>query len=187
MNMKKDIILAGVGGQGVLSIASVLARAASAAGLNVRQSEVHGMAQRGGAVLSHLRIADSEIASDLIPKGKAGIILSMEILESLRYTDFLAEDGAIITASEPVENIENYPDTRTIIAEISRFPASRIIEAAALAKQAGNHRAVNMVMAGAASNFLPEIPPSVFENVIRDMFASRAPEANVEAFRLGRG
>jgi indolepyruvate ferredoxin oxidoreductase beta subunit len=185
--MKKDIILAGVGGQGVLSIASVLAKAASSAGLDVRQSEVHGMAQRGGAVLSHLRIADSGIACDLIPRGRASLILSMEVLESLRYTDFLAPDGAIVTAGEPVVNIENYPDIGAIIAEINRFPASRVIEAAALAKQAGNPRAVNMVMAGAASGFLPEIPLAVFESVIQDMFASRAPQANVKAFCLGRG
>ena len=185
--MKKNIILAGVGGQGVLSIAAVLARAASTAGLNVRQSEVHGMAQRGGAVLSHLRIADAEIVCDLIPRGKAGLILSMELLDSLRYTHFLAPDGAIVTASELVVNIENYPDREAVAAEIGRFPMSRIIEAAALAKQAGNHRAVNMVMAGAASGFLPEIPLAVFESVIREMFSSRAPEANVEAFRLGRG
>jgi indolepyruvate ferredoxin oxidoreductase beta subunit len=186
-NMNKDIILAGVGGQGVLSIASVLAKVAAAAGLRVRQSEVHGMAQRGGAVLSHLRIADSEIASDLIPRGKAAIILSMEILEGLRYTDFLAVDGVIVTASEPLVNIDNYPDISVITAALKRYPASRIIEAAALAKQAGNHRAVNMVMAGAASVFLPEIPLPVFETVIRDMFALRSPEANIEAFRLGRG
>jgi indolepyruvate ferredoxin oxidoreductase beta subunit len=156
------------------------------------------MAQRGGAVLSHLRISDSAIACDLIPKGKADLILSMELLESLRYTDFLAPDGAIVTASEPIVNIADYPDTAAITAVITNranlgaksgaasHAASRIIEAAALAQQAGNHRAVNMVMAGAASRFLPEIPLSVFEDIIRALFASRSPEANIEAFRLGR-
>jgi indolepyruvate ferredoxin oxidoreductase beta subunit len=186
-NMKKDIILAGVGGQGVLSVASVLAKAAAEAGLTVRQSEVHGMAQRGGAVLSHLRISSSAIACDLIPKGKTDLILSMELLESLRYTDFLAPDGAIVTASEPLVNIDNYPDTAAIAAAIaSRGPPTRAIEAAALAGQTGNRRAINMVMAGAASRFLPEIPLPVFENVIQAMFASRSPEANIEAFHLGR-
>jgi indolepyruvate ferredoxin oxidoreductase beta subunit len=184
--MKKDIILAGVGGQGVLSVAAVLAQAASQAGLRVRQSEVHGMAQRGGAVLSHLRIAGTEIACDLIPKGKADLILSMEILESLRYTEYLAGDGVIITADEPVENIGGYPAIPDITAAIRRFPSSRIITAAALAKQADNHRAVNMVMAGAASRFLPEIPRQVFEAVIGKMFAARTPETNIAAFRLGR-
>jgi indolepyruvate ferredoxin oxidoreductase beta subunit len=145
------------------------------------------MAQRGGAVLSHLRIADAAIACDLIPRGRAGLILSMELLESLRYTEFLAPDGAIVTASDPIVNIQNYPDNAAVIAQIKRLSASRIIEAAALAQQAGNPRAVNMVMAGAASGFLPEIPLPVFESVIGDMFASRAPEANVRAFKLGRG
>jgi indolepyruvate ferredoxin oxidoreductase beta subunit len=149
------------------------------------------MAQRGGAVLSHLRISDSVIACDLIPKGKADLILSMELLESLRYTDFLAPDGAIVTASEPIVNIEDYPDTAAITAAIANraisYATSRIIEAAALAQQAGNHRAVNMVMAGAASRFLPEIPLSVFEDIIRTLFAARSPEANIEAFHLGRG
>jgi indolepyruvate ferredoxin oxidoreductase beta subunit len=148
------------------------------------------MAQRGGAVLSHLRISDSAIACDLIPKGKADLILSMELLESLRYTDFLAPDGAIVTASEPIVNIEDYPDTAAIATAItnraSSHASSRIIEAAALAQRAGNHRAVNMVMAGAASRFLPEIPLQVFEDIICTLFASRSPEANIAAFHLGR-
>ncbi|MDR1096462.1 MAG: indolepyruvate oxidoreductase subunit beta [Spirochaetaceae bacterium] len=185
--MKNDIILAGVGGQGVLSIASVLAKAAAEAGLTVRQSEVHGMAQRGGAVLSHLRISGAAIACDLIPRGKVDVILSMELLESLRYMDFLAPDGAIVTASEPLVNIDNYPDPAAIVAEINhRGPPSRIIEASALAQQTGNRRAINMVMAGAASRFLRDIPLLIFENVIKTIFASRSPEANIEAFRLGR-
>jgi indolepyruvate ferredoxin oxidoreductase beta subunit len=111
----------------------------------------------------------------------------MELLEGLRYADFLAPGGTIVTASAPVVNIENYPDTAAITAAINRCPASRIIEADALAKEAGNHRAVNMVMAGAASGFLTEIPLSLFEDVIQSMFASRSPEANIKAFRLGRG
>jgi indolepyruvate ferredoxin oxidoreductase beta subunit len=184
--MKKDIILAGVGGQGVLSIAAVLARAAAEAGLVARQSEVHGMAQRGGAVLSHLRLSSDTIFCDLIPHGQADIILSMEPLESLRYTEFLSEYGVIVTASEPLVNISNYPPLETVHTAVKHYPASRIVDAAALAKEAGNHRAVNMVMAGAVSVFLPEIAPGFFENAIRTMFASRDPEANIHAFMLGR-
>jgi indolepyruvate ferredoxin oxidoreductase beta subunit len=184
--MKKDIILAGVGGQGVLSIAAVLAQAAAAAGLVARQSEVHGMAQRGGAVLSHLRLSSSAIFCDLIPHGNADIILSMEPLESLRYTEFLSEHGVIVTASEPIVNISSYPPIETVHAAVKRRPASRIVDAAALAKEAGNHRAVNMVMAGAVSAFLPEIAAGFFENTIRAMFAERNPEANIKAFMLGR-
>ena len=184
--MKKDIILAGVGGQGVLSIAAVLARAAAAAGLAARQSEVHGMAQRGGAVLSHLRLSSGAIFCDLVPHGQADIILSMEPLESLRYTGFLAEHGVIVTASEPLVNIDNYPPVENVHTAVKHYPASRLVDAAALAKEAGNHRAVNIVMAGAVSAFLPEIDARFFENTIREMFATRNPDANIKAFMLGR-
>ncbi|MDR1863855.1 MAG: indolepyruvate oxidoreductase subunit beta [Treponema sp.] len=186
--MKKDIILAGVGGQGVLSIAAIIARAAVAEGLAVRQSEVHGMAQRGGAVLAHLRISDEPIASDLVPRGGADIIISMEPLESLRYAAWLSPSGALVTAAEPLVNIPNYPDLGEIIKTVRGFPVSRIVEAAALAKEAGQARAVNMVMVGAASPFLP-LKAETLEDTIAAAFAAKgAPveEANRKAFRLGR-
>jgi indolepyruvate ferredoxin oxidoreductase beta subunit len=186
--MKCDVILAGVGGQGVLSIAAIIARAAVSEGLEVRQSEVHGMAQRGGAVLSHLRISDSPIASDLVPKGSADIIISMEPLESLRYVEWLSPDGALVTASEPFVNIGNYPDIEAIKDAITAFPKSRIVEAAALAKQAGLPKAVNMVMVGAASLFLP-ISADKLEAAIEIMFAGKDAaviDANRKAFALGR-
>jgi indolepyruvate ferredoxin oxidoreductase beta subunit len=186
--MKCDVILAGVGGQGVLSIAAIIAQAAVADGLEVRQSEVHGMAQRGGAVLSHLRIADGPIASDLVPKGGAHLIISMEPLESLRYVEWLSPDGALVTASEPFVNIGNYPDIEAIKAAIVAFPKNRIVEAAALAKQAGLPKAVNMVMVGAASPFLP-ISSDKLEAAILAMFANKdaaIAEANHKAFVLGR-
>jgi indolepyruvate ferredoxin oxidoreductase beta subunit len=186
--MKKDIILAGVGGQGVLSIAAIIARAAVAEGFAVRQSEVHGMAQRGGAVLAHLRLADEPIASDLVPKGGADLILSMEPLESLRYAAWLSPSGAMVTAAEPLVNIPNYPDPGEIIRSVKGFPVSRIVEAAALAKEAGQARAVNMVMVGAASPFLP-LKAETLEDTISAAFAAKgAPvaEANIKAFRLGR-
>ncbi|MDR0589317.1 MAG: indolepyruvate oxidoreductase subunit beta [Spirochaetaceae bacterium] len=186
--MKKDIILAGVGGQGVLSIAAIIAQAALLEGLFVRQSEVHGMAQRGGAVLAHLRIADGRIPSDLVPRGGADLIISMEVLESLRYVPWLAPAGALVTAAEPIINIPDYPELQDILTAIAAFPLYRILEAAALAKEAGLAKAVNMVMVGAASPFLP-IPPEILENTIAAQFAAKAPataEANRQAFRLGR-
>jgi indolepyruvate ferredoxin oxidoreductase beta subunit len=186
--MKKDIILAGVGGQGVLSIAAIIARAAVAEGFEVRQSEVHGMAQRGGAVLAHLRVSDGPIASDLVPRGGADIILSMEPLESLRYAAWLSPSGALVTAAEPFVNIPNYPDPGEIIRAVKGFPVSRIVEAAALAKEAGQARAVNMVMVGAASPFLP-LKAETLEDTIGAAFAAKgAPvaETNIKAFRLGR-
>jgi indolepyruvate ferredoxin oxidoreductase beta subunit len=186
--MKKDIILAGVGGQGVLSIAAIIAHAAIAEGLAVRQSEVHGMAQRGGAVLAHLRISDKPIYSDLVPQGGADLIISMEPLESLRYAAWLGPEGALVTAAEPFINIPDYPDIADIYKVLEGFPLARIVEAAALAKQAGLAKAVNMVMVGAASPFLP-IREQTLENIIAEMFAAKKPSvcsANQEAFRLGR-
>ncbi|MDR2052986.1 MAG: indolepyruvate oxidoreductase subunit beta [Treponema sp.] len=186
--MKKDIILAGVGGQGVLSIAAIIAQAAVSAGLNVRQSEVHGMAQRGGAVLAHLRISDGLIASDLVPRGGADLIIAMEPLESLRYAAWLGPQGALVTASEPFVNIPDYPEPGSITAVIRRFPVYRLVDASDLAKKAGHPRAVNMVMVGAASPFLP-LSPETLESTISAMFAAKAPdlaEANSRAFRLGR-
>jgi indolepyruvate ferredoxin oxidoreductase beta subunit len=186
--MKCDVILAGVGGQGVLSIAAIIATAAVEEGLEVRQSEVHGMAQRGGAVLAHLRISDKAIASVLVPKGGADLILSMEPLESLRYAAWLSPNGALVSAADPVINITNYPELDGIISAIKTFPLYRIVEAASLAKEAGFARAVNMVMVGAASAFLP-LEPKTLEITIEKMFAHKdaaAVEANKKAFGLGK-
>jgi len=107
--MKYDVILAGVGGQGVLSIAAIIGMAAVDAGLHIKQAEVHGMSQRGGAVQSHLRIADHPIYSDLIPQGQTDMLLSMEPMETLRYVPFLSSEGVIVADDEPVINIPNYP------------------------------------------------------------------------------
>ncbi|MDR0376873.1 MAG: indolepyruvate oxidoreductase subunit beta [Spirochaetaceae bacterium] len=186
--MKKDIILAGVGGQGVLSIAAIIARAAVAEGLTVRQSEVHGMAQRGGAVLAHLRIAEGSIPSDLIPQGGADLIISMEALESLRYARWLSPQGALVTAAEPFVNIPDYPDMTAVRQAIEGFPVYRLIEAARLAREAGHPRSVNMVMVGAGSHFLP-VKPETLDNTLGKIFSAKSPaaaEANRQAFWLGR-
>ncbi|MBO4731994.1 MAG: indolepyruvate oxidoreductase subunit beta, partial [Spirochaetaceae bacterium] len=148
--MKYDIILAGVGGQGVLSIAAIIASAAMKSGLSVRQSEVHGMSQRGGGVSAHLRLSDATIASDLIPKGGADMILSMEPMESLRYLPWLGAKGVLLTAAEPFVNINNYPEIETIYKTIDSLPDSRILKTAELAKEAGNIKCENMVLIGAA-------------------------------------
>ena len=186
--MKCDVILAGVGGQGVLSVGTIISEAAVAEGFHVRQSEVHGMAQRGGAVLAHLRISDKPIASDLVPRGAANLILGMEPVESLRYALWLSPDGAVVTAAEPVTNVPDYPEIQGILDAVKNFPLHRIVEAAALAKDAGNARSVNMVMVGAASGFLP-ISAETIEKTIERTFAGKgaaAVEANKKAFTLGR-
>ena len=186
--MKYDVILAGVGGQGVLSIASIIAHAALNEGLEVRQSEVHGMAQRGGAVLAHMRLADSKIAGDLVPMGGADMIISMEPLESLRYISYLKPDGILVTAAEPFNNISNYPDIEGIHSSIMRLPNRRIVQAESLAREAGLAKAVNTVMVGVASCFLP-VKAQSLEKIISEVFSKKnetAAKANAKAFQLGQ-
>jgi len=186
--MRSDIILSGVGGQGILSIAAVIGQAAISAGLHMKQSEVHGMSQRGGDVQSHLRISDKEIFSDLVPHGGADMILSVEPMESLRYLPWLSKQGWIITNSQPFVNIPNYPDAKAVIAEIEKQPKHIIVNADELAKAAGNSRGMNMVMAGAASLFI-DIPQEKMEGAIEFLFGRKGPEivkTNIAAFRAGR-
>ena len=186
--MTYDIILAGVGGQGVLSLAAIVARAAMIDGLFVRQSEVHGMAQRGGAVLAHLRISDAEIAGDLVPSGGADMILAMEPLESLRYLSYLKGDGIVVTAAESFVNIPDYPELAEVHGAVRALPRSILVEAAAIAKEAGSARAVNMALAGAASLLLP-IELQSLERCIEELFGAKDPEAaeiNRKAFALAR-
>ena len=186
--MTFDIILAGVGGQGVLSVSAIIASSAMKEGLAVKQSEVHGMSQRGGEVLANLRIADHPIASDLIPRGSAALLLSMEPLESLRYLDYLALDGTLITATEPVVNIGDYPPIEDVLAQVRRLPRAVLVDAEQLARQAGSARATNMVMVGAASHLLPVSFDSL-EHFVQTMFAAKGAkvvETNLKALRAGR-
>ncbi|MDR2907461.1 MAG: indolepyruvate oxidoreductase subunit beta, partial [Bacteroidales bacterium] len=132
--MKKDIILAGVGGQGILSIATIIGAAAVELGMHLKQAEVHGMSQRGGDVQSHLRISDNPIASDLIPEGKADLIISVEPMEALRYTPWLAKDGWVITSTEPFINVPNYPQPETVLAEVKKIPQHVMLDADKIAK-----------------------------------------------------
>ena len=185
--MTYDIILAGVGGQGVLSIATIIARAAMIDGFEVRQSEVHGMSQRGGGVQAHMRISDKPISSDLIPLGGADMVLGMEPLESLRYLSYLKPEGILVTAAEPFVNIPDYPDTEKLYAAIRRLPRQRIVQAEKLAKEAGNLKSVNMVLIGAASTALPVSEKALAQSV-HDTFAKKDPrlvDINMKALKLG--
>jgi len=186
--MKQDIILAGVGGQGILSIAFVIDNAALEEGLNFKQAEVHGMAQRGGAVQSHLRISSEVIYSDLIPKGEADMILSVEPLETLRYFDYLSPDGIMVSSSSPYINIPDYPNLETILDKIQEVERRVIVDSQRLAKEAGFSKAQNMVMLGAASSYLI-LKRESLERFIRVLFerrGERVVEINLKAFRLGR-
>ncbi len=186
--MKYDMIIAGVGGQGVLSVAAIIASSAMKEGLYVKQSEVHGMSQRGGAVYANLRLSDQPIYSDLIADGTASMILSMEPLESLRYLHYLKDDGYLITSENPELNIPDYPDLNELLQKIRSLPNALTIDAHKLAMEAGSGRATNMVLAGAASHFLP-IKPETMENFIKEIFARKGDKVvdiNLKAFAMGR-
>ena len=188
--MKCDCLLVGVGGQGVLSVAAVIARAAAKIGCPVRQSEVHGMAQRGGAVLAHLRLAGQgeSIAGDLVPRGQADIIIAMEPLESLRYLAWLSPKGMVVSSADSLINIPNYPEKKEIADALKSLPRSALVNAEELAREAGLVKTVNMVMVGAASPFLP-IPEDVLTSTITELFNAKDPklaELNKKAFLLGR-
>jgi indolepyruvate ferredoxin oxidoreductase beta subunit len=186
--MKQDIILAGVGGQGILSIAYVIDNAALAEGLFFKQAEVHGMAQRGGAVQSHMRLSDGAIWSDLIPKGEADMILSVEPLEALRYFDYLKPDGIVVTSSTPYRNIPDYPDIDKVLEAVRRAPRHVVVDAEKLAKEAGTAKAQNIVLLGAAAAFLILKEASLLAT-IDALFRPRGTpvlEANLKAFDLGK-
>jgi indolepyruvate ferredoxin oxidoreductase beta subunit len=186
--MKNDIILSGVGGQGILSIAAVIGLAAVENNLFLKQAEVHGMSQRGGDVQSHLRLSDKPVASDLIPYGKANIIISVEPMESLRYLPWLYGQGWLVTNSNPFINITDYPDIETILTEIKKVKNHIIIDADALAKESGSARSGNMVILGAASPFI-EMPFESLENAVTMLFGRKGQEivdANIKALRDGR-
>lgn len=183
-----DVVLAGVGGQGVLSAAAVLSTAAMEAGLSVRQGEVHGMSQRGGAVEAHLRLGPVPASSGLIPRHRAGVILSLEPVEGLRYLDYLSPEGVLVTSSDPFENIPDYPPIDEVLDRIRSLPSAVLVPAQSLAREAGSGNAVNMVMVGAVSPLTP-FDPCLLEDGIVSLFGrkgDRVVRINVEAFRLGR-
>ena len=185
--MKINIILAGVGGQGILSIAAVIGEAALEEGLYMKQSEVHGMSQRGGDVQSNLRISSAPIASDLIPRGEADLILSLEPMESLRYLPFLKPNGWLVTNSAPFINIPNYPELESVHAELNKLPRKVVLDVDKIAKDLGAARSANMVMLGAAAPFIG-IEYAKIEDGIRRIFARKGEEVvkmNLKALAAG--
>jgi indolepyruvate ferredoxin oxidoreductase beta subunit len=185
--MKKDIILAGVGGQGILSIAAIIGYAAIENDLNMKQAEVHGMSQRGGDVQSHLRISDQEIFSDLIPHGAADMIIGVEPMEALRYMPYLSKSGWLITNTKPFKNIPNYPELDDLLSEIKKWKNHIAIDADQIAKDIGAPRSMNMVMLGAAARFL-DIPYEKLEEGINFIFGRKGEELvqmNLKAMLAG--
>lgn len=186
--MKTDIILCGVGGQGILSIATIIGEAAMKENLYIKQAEVHGMSQRGGDVQSNLRISSRPIQSDLIPKGGADVIISMEPMEALRYLPYLSKEGWIITSSTPFVNIPNYPEFEVIKKELDALPNVIILDIEQQAKDAGVPRSANVILLGAAQKALG-IEYDKLEDAIRRVFARKGDaivEANIKALAIGR-
>lgn len=183
--MKKDIILAGVGGQGILSIAAIIGFAALEEGLHIKQAEVHGMSQRGGAVQSHFRVSSDEIFSDLIPKGKADLIIAVEPMESIRYKYMISRDGWIITNEAPFNNIPDYPDLGELKNEVKTIPNHVMLDADKIAKDLKSPKSVNIVVLGAAAPHL-DIEIDKLENAIRKVFGKKGDEIvnkNIDALR----
>ena len=186
--MKQDIILAGVGGQGILSIATVIGSAALQQGLYIKQAEVHGMSQRGGDVQSHLRLSSDPIHSDLIPHGGADMIVSLEPMEALRYLPFLAPDGWVVTNTVPFQNIPNYPELDRVLAELKRLPRAVVLDVEATAKAVMSPRSANMVLLGAAASVMGILDPENLRDGIRRIFARKGDavvDANIKAFDAG--
>ena len=186
--MKTDIILCGVGGQGILSIATIIGEAAMNENLYIKQAEVHGMSQRGGDVQSNLRISSDPIHSDLIARGGADVIISMEPMEALRYLPWLKPEGWVITSSTPFVNIPNYPDMEVIKADLAKLPHVIMLDIEQLAKDNGVPRSANVILLGAAQKALG-LEYEKLEAAIRRVFARKGDaivEANIKALSLGR-
>ncbi len=186
--MNINIILAGVGGQGILSIATIIGNTAVKQGLYLKQAEVHGMSQRGGDVQSHLRLSDKEIAADLIPMGKADIIISVEPMEALRYLPMLKPKGWVITNTNPFINIPNYPEKEVLLERINKLPHKIALDADEISKNLGSARSSNMVILGAASPFL-QLKIEDIEQTIKETFISKGQEVvdvNIACLHAGR-
>ena len=186
--MKKDIILAGVGGQGILTIATIIDDAAAAAGVNLKQAEVHGMSQRGGDVQSNLRLSTEAIHSDLIKQGSADIIISMEPMEALRYLPYLSKEGVVVTSSNTFKNIPNYPDEQALMSELEALPNVAVLPIEDLAKQNNMPKSANVVLLGMASGYIEILSPEQLRESIKRLFSSKGEsivEMNCKAFDLG--
>ena len=186
--MKKDIILCGVGGQGILSIATIIGEAATEADINLKQAEVHGMSQRGGDVQSNLRLSTDTIYSDLIAKGGADLIISMEPMEALRYLPYLSKDGVVVTSNKPFVNIPNYPEEEALFDELASLPHVVQLDIEAVAKDAGSVRSANVVLLGMTAKYIEIVSAEALRSAVAKIFARKGEavvEANLKAFDKG--
>ena len=186
--MKKDIILAGVGGQGILTIATIIGDAATVAGLNLKQAEVHGMSQRGGDVQSNLRLSTETIYSDLIKEGAADLIISMEPMEALRYLPYLNDESWVVTSSHPFKNIPNYPADDVLNAELNSLPRVATLPIEDVAKDNNMPKSANVILLGMAAKYIGILSPDQLRESVARVFASKGEtivEMNLKAFDLG--
>lgn len=186
--MKKDIILAGVGGQGILTIATIIGDAATAAGLHLKQAEVHGMSQRGGDVQSNLRLSTEPIYSDLIRQGAADLIISMEPMEALRYLPYLSKEGWVVSSSHPFKNISNYPDEEALMSELAALPHEAALPIEEVAKEHSLPKSANMVLLGMSARYMEILSPEQLRESIARVFAAKGDKVvadNLKAFDLG--
>lgn len=186
--MKKDIILAGVGGQGILTIATIIGDAAAVAGLSLKQAEVHGMSQRGGDVQSNLRLSTNEIYSDLIKQGTADLIISMEPMEALRYVEYLNNEAWVVTSSQPFKNIPNYPDEQQLADEVAALPHVASLPIEDIARQNSMPKSANVILLGMAARYIEILTPEQLRQSIARVFASKGEavvQLNQQAFDLG--
>ena len=187
---KTDIKLAGVGGQGILSIATIIGEAATAAGIQLKQAEVHGMSQRGGDVQSDLRLSTDPVFSDQIPLGGADLILSMEPMEALRYLPWLSESGVVVTSSRPLVNIPDYPDEAALLAELDALPRVVRLDIEGLARELQSPRSANMILLGMAAPYIPLLSEEQLRAALESVFGRKGPDvvqANLRAFEAGLG
>ena len=186
--MIKNVVLAGVGGQGILSIAYCICKAALNRAHQIKQSEVHGMAQRGGNVESHVRFSDTGIPSALIPKGQADLIIAVEPVEALRHEDYLRPDGHMVSSVKPIMNFDGYPELPGLLKRIAQVDNHVLLNSKHLATVAGNARVENIIILGAASDRLG-LRLDEFDTVLEELFTSkgeRVVQANQRALRIGR-
>lgn len=189
MDTVTNILMAGVGGQGVILASEIVSEAMMRSGYDVKKSEVHGMAQRGGSVTTHVRFG-SKVYSPLIKDGEVDILFSFELLETMRYLNTLREKATLMVNAQKILppsvtlGKDVYPDT---IAELlqTRYPRFELIDATAIARQAGNAKAVNVAFVGALSRYL-DVPENSWHAAIEAMLPPKLVEVNLKAFALGR-
>jgi indolepyruvate ferredoxin oxidoreductase beta subunit len=188
-NQVTNVLMVGVGGQGVLLASEVLSEVMMRAGYDVKKSEVHGMAQRGGSVSSHVRFGQ-QVYSPLIQKGDADILFSFELLEALRYFDYLRDTALVIVNNQKVLppsvtlGADHYPDNvpEVIKRQFSRF---ELVDALGIARSAGTERALNIAFLGALSKHIT-VDEQLWKEVISSMLPPKLVEVNLKAFLLGR-